>query len=545
MLWARSTAIRTRVVRVLLGAERLAGTRRGAFLLVAAAAAVYAFESIGWALRPGRDLGVYLRYYVQLGQEDPVFPWSMLSRTPVTPLVTGGLLEAGGGLLAEVVMALLFAASILAWSVVALRAAGRRAALLVAVALLAYPGYGGLFHELSSDAVFAAAFAGWAVLVVRAVRRPTVFAFTAVGAGVAFLALTRPANQVLVLVALLVLVVPGPWRVRAARVAAFAAAAVLPLLAWAGVNDVRYDDFTVARGGQASVPLFRAFVTDRIMSPDNGSASRRLAAAVRRDLLPREPYRSYGIDLREFFTLGSPRMEEDLISMSDRVFGWDTDYEVLGRAAREAVRHHTWKYARGVATSMWEELNQPLFVSPRSSSGGAPAGGGRPAPAETVEVQGRRLPKPSEGEPIPAAHQGAYTSTPDGHIREVWTSATDHEIVFDDARDQRRYDHLNERLRELGSRFPTRGESGWLGLQLNHASKAFPRPWMWLLVALAALAFRRPRQWHASAVLAASALLSLFVTVLGVYAIPEYSVPVAPSFIVLAAVGLFGARVRS
>ncbi|MDX6402118.1 MAG: hypothetical protein QOF27_2724, partial [Gaiellaceae bacterium] len=165
MLSARSTALRTRVVPAFQGLERLAGTRRGALVLVAAAAAVYAFESVGWALRPGRDLGVYLRYYVQLGQSDPVFPWSMLTRTPVTPLFAGGLLAAGGGLAAEVVMALLFAASILAWSLIALKFGGRRAAILVAAALILYPGYGGLFHELSSDAVFAAAFAGWALLV--------------------------------------------------------------------------------------------------------------------------------------------------------------------------------------------------------------------------------------------------------------------------------------------------------------------------------------------------------------------------------------------
>src|SRR6478609_1357313 len=121
---ARTTALRQRVVSVLSRLERLAGTRRGAGLLVVAALVVYAFESVGWVLRPGRDLGVYLRYYVQLGQDHPVFPWSMLTRTPVAPLVTGGLLEAGGGLFAEVVMALLFAASIIAWSFVALRVAG-------------------------------------------------------------------------------------------------------------------------------------------------------------------------------------------------------------------------------------------------------------------------------------------------------------------------------------------------------------------------------------------------------------------------------------
>jgi peptidoglycan/LPS O-acetylase OafA/YrhL len=65
---------------------------------------------------------------------------------------------------------------------------------------------------------------------------------------------------------------------------------------------------------------------------------------------------------------------------------------------------------------------------------------------------------------------------------------------------------------------------------------------MWLLVALVGLAYRRPREWRAPVVLAASGLLALLATVLGVYAIPEYSVPVAPSFVLLAAVALLGAR---
>jgi hypothetical protein len=537
---ARTTAFRTRVVPVFQGLERLAGTRRGAALLVALALAVYAFESVGWALRPGRDLGVYLRYYVQLGQDNPVFPWSMLTRTPVTPLFAGGLLEAGGGLFAEVVMALLFAASIIAWSFVALRVAGRRAALLVAVALLVFPGYGGLFHQLSSDVVFAIGFAGWAVLVMRVVERPSAYRFAAAGVGAAVLALTRPANQALVLVALLAFVVAEPWRLRAAHAAAYAIAMVLPLVAWAGVNDLRYDDFTVARGGQASVPFFRAFVTDRIMSPDNGPASRRLAAAVQRDLLTREPYRSYGIDLQEFFSLGSPRMEEDLIGLSDRVFGWNTDYEVLGQAAREAVRRHPGKYVRGVTRSMWDELNQPLYVSPRAP---APPTTG-PVSSPTAPATGEPLPVPTEGEPIPAARQGAYTSTPDNHIHEVWTSPTAHDIVFDDPRDQRRYDRLNERLRELGNRFPTHRDNSWLGLQLNHASKAFPRSWLWLLLGIGAFVWRRPQPWRVPAILVVSSLLLLLATVLGVYAIPEYEVPTAPSFILLAAAGLFGTRGR-
>ena len=69
--------------------------------------------------------------------------------------------------------------------------------------LVAYPGYGILFHELSSDAVFAAAFAGWSLLSVRVLRAPSARGFALVGAGVGVLALIRPANQVLLVLALL------------------------------------------------------------------------------------------------------------------------------------------------------------------------------------------------------------------------------------------------------------------------------------------------------------------------------------------------------
>ena len=539
----RATAIRRGAQRLLRVAERLAGTRLGVLVVFVAAVVAYVFESLGWPAQAGRDLGVYLRYYAQLGPGGTVFPWAMLTRTPVAPVIAGGVLALGGGLLVDVLLVLLFAGSILAWSAVALICGGKRAAVAAATALVLYPGYGGLFHELSSDVVFAAGFAGWAYLIARAAQRRTIGAFVLAGAGVAVLALTRPANQALVAAGLLVLLLPGSWRLRTARVAAFVAAGAVPLLAWSAVNDIRYGDFTVARGAQSSLPFFRAFVTDRIISPDNGPASRELASAVRDHLLPLEPYRSYGINVHQFFTSGSARMEEDLISLSDRVFGWHTNYSVLGRSAREAVRRHPWTFTRGAATSFWQELSQPLFVKSIGSGEARPAGQGPGIAVGKVKVKGNQLPKPSEGEPIPASHQGDYVSTPDQHVREVWRSPIDHGVVFDNPRDQQRYERLNTRMGELAAKLPARGENAWLNLQLNHVSKAYPRPWMWLLVALVVLVWRRPVGWRVPVLLTCSGLLVLLVTVLSVYAVPEYSVPVVPSFIVLAAVAVFGPRV--
>ena len=90
------------------------------------------------------------------------------------------------------------------------------------------------------------------------------------------------------------------------------------------------------------------------------------------DLLPREPYRSYGIDLDTFFASGSARMHEDLIGLADRTWGWDDDYAHLARVGREAVRAHPGDYARGVARDSWRLLWWPVFLSARR--------GARPAP---------------------------------------------------------------------------------------------------------------------------------------------------------------------
>jgi hypothetical protein len=204
----------------------------------------------------------------------------------------------------------------------------------------------------------------------------------------------------------------------------------------------------------------------------------------------------------------------------------------------------------GVATSFWQELSQPLYVpggaaAPKPATPGAAKGNGPGITGATIVVHGHRLPKPSEGEPIPAAHQGDYVSTPDRHIKELWRSPIDHGTVFAAPRDQQRYAQLNARLGELIGRIPTRTELGWLHVQQNRVSKAYPPLWTWLLVGVVALGIRRPRGWRAPVILTASGLLVVLITVLGVYAIPEYSVPVAPSLIMLGAGGLVGQRVAA
>src|SRR5262245_46692654 len=130
--------------------ESLASRRLGVVILVIAALGAYALRSIAWPVAIGSDLDDYLRDYVELVQTDPVLPSIMLGKTPLTPLVDGLLLDVAGGALAAPVLALLYAASVLAWSATA-RLFSSGAAVAVALVLLVFPSYGGLFHVVSSE----------------------------------------------------------------------------------------------------------------------------------------------------------------------------------------------------------------------------------------------------------------------------------------------------------------------------------------------------------------------------------------------------------
>jgi hypothetical protein len=468
--------------------------------------------------------------YTQLFDEHVVYPYALATRTPVTPLVAGGLLEAGA-VVAEAASALLYAVSVLAWFLTA-RRFGAAAALVTAVALLTYPGYVFLFHELSSDAVFAAAFALFAPLAARLVDRPTAGRAAALGAGVAVLVLVRPVSQVLLVLVVLPLVVAPTWRERLRTSAAFALAAVLPLLAWAGHNALRVDDFTVARGGGSTVPLFRAFARDVIVEPENGEATRELARVVERDLLRYEPYRSYGIDLERFFSSRSARMHEDLTVLADRTWGWDDDYGHLSRVGREAVLAHPGTFARGVARDFRNLLVWPLYaVVPEEAES--------LAPPRTLSGAGQ-VPVPSEGEPIPAARQSPVISTPEGRIREVWTSPTEHHFVFSRPGDEARAADLDRHVNDLLANLPEREPRAGLVDRLNSLSRWYPRPVVWLVIGLAAVLVRRRRWLLAPVALAGGALAILLATAVSVYAIAQYSVPVVPAFVLLATAGVLG-----
>jgi hypothetical protein len=314
-------------------------------------------------------------------------------------------------------------------------------------------------------------------------------------------------------------------------------AALAPLAAWAILNGVRFGDYTLARGGNAVIPFYRAFITDRIVSPENGPASRRLAAAVRRNLVTRDPYKSYGVTVDDVFRSGSFRIHEDLYLLSDEVFGWDTNYSVLRKTGIEAVEKHPGAYTSGVLDTIWQQLSKSYFrVLPAKPSGAAPH--------PVVDVNGKELPAPTEGEPIPAG-QNVWISRPDNCIRDVWTSATRHHFAFCKEGYRKHFDQIRQRLDRLFGAFPDRQGNAQLALRLNQASRWYPRLILWIAVGLIALAFRRPRRAGALIAIALSALAVIVLNALGLFADPRFALPVAPAFILFGSCSLLGARSAS
>ncbi len=569
--------------------EGWVGSRRSALVLFGVALAVFALQSVFLPAYPGRDMSRYLETFFQLGYDVPVYPAVLNTRGPLAALGVGVPLSIGGWF-AEIWLAVLYALSIVAWARVALTF-GSRAAIATSVVLLVYPGYGILFHQLASDSLFAVGFAGWALLLLRAIQRSSIWAFVWAGLGMGALVLVRPANQVLLVMALLPLVLRAPWRDRLAWCSAFFIPAVVLSQAWKAIAELQYGDAVVlapstgllvlaallvpfllpspwraragvlvavlvvvalaVRGLPGQTPaqyvravirnesnqfLYRSFELDRIMAPENGPASQRLARVVERELLTREPYRSYGIDVHEFFSSGSDRVFGDLTGVAQP--------KDLAAGTREAIREHSGKFVSSIARTLWEQLaSRPVYAPDEVGDDGARRTSQRGEPEEVV-VNGRRLPKPSEGQPIPASAIGPLLWTPGGPAHEVWTSPTEHKFVFTDPRDQRRYEKLGDDVARLSDRLPTRDSAQTVVHRLNQVSHRFPPIIAFLALGIAGLALRRPRNALVAVAPTVAGLVVIVATALVAPSVAEYAAPVSPAFVLLAAAGILGLPAR-
>ena len=184
--------------------------------------------------------------------------------------------------------------------------------------------------------------------------------------------------------------------------------------------------------------------------------------------------------------------------------------------------------------TVWQELSKSYFRSPAA----------RQEPSRTppvVDVKGRDLPAPTEGQPIPAG-QSVWISRPDNCIRDVWTSATEHHFTFCKPQYKHRFDEINRELDDLFGNLPTRSGASQLALRLNQASRWYPRLIVWIALGLIALVVRRPRGTGTLLAIALAALAVIVLNALGLFADPRFALPVAPAFLLFGSCALLGRR---
>ena len=463
-----------------------------------------------------------------------------LFRTPLTPIVVGLPLDLGGIWLLEVVFALLYATSILAWSATALHF-GRIPALFSALLLLVYPAYATLYHQASSDAVFATGLAVWALLLARALRRAVGWTVRrASGAGIAA-ARPHPARRTRCCCR-------SRSSRRSSRTSPGAAgscsrrrassAAVLPLAAWALHNGVRYDDTTVARGGRAWVPFLQVFTVEQ----DDLARERPGVRAARRadrggGALARARTRASTSRSTRTSANGSNYETVRLIALSDSVLGRDENYDVLFDSAVEAIREHPGDV---LPRRRRHVLGVPAAEAAPRGRRPARADGARGARAD-VRVGRRRAPEPAGHGPRRRRavrlrlvrvrlHRLVHARRPVGRSGA-------------DPGTQERYREIVAPGAGVGRRAPGAGGRGFVPEILNRITPRFPTPLLWLAVGVVALVVAASaRLAHDPPPVGArrSSCCSIHAASQGVA--PEFALPLYPIFIVTALGALAGDR---
>ncbi|MFZ5426494.1 MAG: hypothetical protein ACOZEN_05945 [Thermodesulfobacteriota bacterium] len=503
----------------------LAGVAAFIFLL-----GVYRAWSAVMPLQQGRDFVTYMSWFVQFFRDEPVDHLLMLFRTPGAPLLFGGLDALGGPALVDAALNFLFAASLACLFHAVRTAWNGMAATAVLVLLALIPSYNWAWHTVASESLTCAGVALLMAATIHAFRAPRSGRWALLGFTAAVLALVRPSGLLTILPAVGALLIPSAGlRRRAILLGSALAPFVLLTGAWMIHNHVRYGEFVFARGGAAIIPAYRVFLWERIMKPENGPASRELAEAVARDLLPRKEYRDRQVDLDLFFQAGDSFMFADLIPLSDRAWGWDSNYSMLRRAAIEAIAAHPGVYLKGLTDTLWlvfSSSEHDIFGKARARW---------PEPAAVKEHK-RRIGMPPPALPgnveILSNSSAYWLASGSGRFPHV-----DKDFLEVKAREQDYLDRYPSFLDAMN--FDQAALLVWIRL-------ATASSWFFVLPLVGLLCFleRSPRASAVKWLYAVSAVI-LVVTYMGTDAVLQFRNPFDPVFALAAVAGVAAVRVSA
>jgi hypothetical protein len=287
-------------------------------------------------LRPGRDMTTYFLWFRDLFAIEPEFPLLMLFRTPLTPLFYGTCFQIFGEGGIEVILSLAYAASI-----TAVFAVLREFSLVLAwtlnvlVALNLWLFWS--FNSVGSETLQTVLLCFWFSCTFFAMGSSRLGAWVGSAVLASLLVLNRPGNQTFLLCFLLPFL---PANVAVARrflnAGVFLTIYAVAYLAMCSFNYFRYGEFCFAKLGDAHLPFYRLFVQERVISPENGPASRQLADFVEAKILPTPVYVQHEITSDIFFRCSTQRMFNSLIyAVQKEARGYD--FDLLRRAGMESI----------------------------------------------------------------------------------------------------------------------------------------------------------------------------------------------------------------
>ncbi|MCX6083334.1 MAG: glycosyltransferase family 39 protein, partial [Chloroflexi bacterium] len=452
----------------------------------------------------GRDGLNYIIYFIDIWAQKPVYQLLMLRRTPMAPVLYGGSLTLWGSVVTEILSAVFYCISIILLYRLASHF-GTKTGMAVALLVNFYPAYGSLYHVVASEPPATFFLIVICVLFFDAIDTPRIYKFVLLGVGCVLATLSRPDSVVLLGLAV------GPFLFATSTLRdklrfsiIFLTVAISLLLCWSTYNYLRYDDFTLARGEKSEIPLERAFTFAHIVKAENGPASADLAKLVSTQLLDKEPYLSYHINSEIFFSQGTQRMFSDLIPLSDRYYGWDSDYNRLREVGIEAIKAHPvaffWGYMKSCVGMLIYNPTWPVATRQNLNH-------------PVVLKNAQNLPIPTEGELIPRSYTWWNSTSPDERAQPLPNSI---ELRFINPEYQIQVDEFTRKLIPYQAMLPNRDGTTWIADFLNQLTLFYPPPIFWLTIGLVGLFYKPLRYKYMLFLIIGISAIMIFYPILGI-----------------------------
>lgn len=295
----------------------------------------YLLQLLTHPIREGRDFGTYEVYFRDIWCNIPEYPVIMLFRTPMTSLVFGGLFELGSSLLLHfyfyacfLIIGLVIFSVAKKWSItIAFISIGF---LCISFQFFVF------FNSVASEQVTATIAAIWFGFLFHNRNSNRISTWVIAAFLVFLLVLTRPNHQVFLLTGFLPLIVPN---IRISRklflMMVFGFIYGIQIFSYCSYNYVRYDKFELAHLGPAHMPFYRIFIHEKLVRPENGESSKKLAEIVRRRVLSRENFKSYNITEDVFFEAATPRFWIYIVDALNQEYGYLNNNKLLKEVSFE------------------------------------------------------------------------------------------------------------------------------------------------------------------------------------------------------------------